>query len=491
MLAELRTPDGEPVDLALTTNGSALRALARPLADAGLRRITVSLDSLDDDVFRRMNGVDFPVDARARRDRCGGRGGARPIKINVVLKRGENEGGILAACALGARRTATSCGSSSTWTSARPTAGGSTRSCPAEEVVETISRRLAPRAGGRRATGARSPSAGATPTGRGEIGVIASVTRPFCGDCTRARVSAEGKLYTCLFSAIGHDLRDPLRAGDSTTSWPTASPRSGRAATTATPSAARRRPSASRRSRCSPSAADSGEAGGPRGVVHELSTPVRNSWTDLRVPGRISWITSLTRPLPGFVRYVLPEGAARERGTEITSRTSSQGRSLRALLYPVATAFLRRPREARRDAIGIPVSILSSGPQKPAGHRPSTPGRSSGGPHAGAGPGPSDVPPVPPSPRRSACAPRRARGCGPRPVATSSPRSGSSSAPASEGWPTSSRTRSRSRSTTCPAGPRRPRPVTSGGCSSAGSAAGRSPCSRAASTCTRATRRAW
>ena len=96
MLAELRTPDGEPVDLALTTNGSALRALARPLADAGLRRITVSLDSLDDEMFRRMNGVDFPVDEGARRHRRGGRGRARRrSRSTSSCERGENEDAIV------------------------------------------------------------------------------------------------------------------------------------------------------------------------------------------------------------------------------------------------------------------------------------------------------------------------------------------------------------------------------------------------------------
>jgi cyclic pyranopterin phosphate synthase len=211
MLAGLRTPEGEVVDLALTTNGSALRALARPLADAGLRRVTVSLDSLDDEVFRRMNGVDFPVSRVLDGIDAAVEAGLGPVKVNVVLKRGENEGGILPLA-----RWARAAGHVLRFIEYMDV--GTTNGwrlddvVPAGEVIETIGREW--------------PLEPAEPTyrgevaerwryadGGGEIGVIASVTKPFCGDCTRARLSAEGKLYTCLFSAIGHDLRDPLRAG--------------------------------------------------------------------------------------------------------------------------------------------------------------------------------------------------------------------------------------------------------------------------------------
>jgi len=211
MLAELRTPEGNPVDLAMTTNGSALRHLARPLAQAGLRRLTVSLDSLDDDVFRRMNGVDFPVakvldgiDAAVEAELA-------PIKVNVVLKRGENDGGVLdlARWARDAGHVLRfieymDVGTTNGWRLDEVV--------PAAEVVEVIGREwpLEPVD-----PGYRGEVAGRWryADGAGEIGVIASVTRPFCGDCTRARLSAEGKLYTCLFSAIGHDLRAPLRGG--------------------------------------------------------------------------------------------------------------------------------------------------------------------------------------------------------------------------------------------------------------------------------------
>ena len=210
-LAALRTPEGEPLDLALTTNGSALSRLAQPLADAGLRRVTVSLDSLDDATFQRMNGVDFPV-AKVLDGIAAARGaGLGPIKINVVLKRGENDGGIL-DLARWARDEGNilrfieymDVGTTNGWRLDEVV--------PAMEVVETIGRvwpleAEPPSYAGEVAERWRYAD------GRGEIGVIASVTRPFCGDCTRARLSAEGKLYTCLFSAIGHDLRDPMRAG--------------------------------------------------------------------------------------------------------------------------------------------------------------------------------------------------------------------------------------------------------------------------------------
>jgi cyclic pyranopterin phosphate synthase len=213
MLAGLRTPEGDPLDLAITTNGSALRQLARPLADAGLRRVTVSLDSLDDEVFRRMNGVDFPVAKVLDGIDAAIEAGLGPVKVNVVLKRGANDAGIvdLARWAREAGHVLRfieymDVGTTNGWRLDEVV--------PAAEVVETIGREW--------------PLEAAPPTypgevavrhryldGGGEIGVIASVTQPFCGDCTRARISAEGKLYTCLFSAVGHDLRDPLRGGAS------------------------------------------------------------------------------------------------------------------------------------------------------------------------------------------------------------------------------------------------------------------------------------
>jgi cyclic pyranopterin phosphate synthase len=211
MLAAIRTPDGDPTDLTLTTNGSALRALAKPLSEAGLQRITVSLDSLDDATFRRMNGVDFPVARVLDGIDAARAAGLSPIKINVVVKRGENEASIL-PLARWARAEGLvlrfieymDVGNANGWRLDDVV--------PAAEIIDTISAemRLQPALAGYRGEVAeRWAYAG----GDGEIGVIASVTRPFCGDCTRARLSAEGKLYTCLFSAVGHDLREPLRGG--------------------------------------------------------------------------------------------------------------------------------------------------------------------------------------------------------------------------------------------------------------------------------------
>ncbi len=212
-LASLQAPGGEAVDLTLTTNGSALRALAGPLAEAGLRRVTVSLDSLDDAVFGRMNGVDFPV-ARV----LDGIGAARsaglaPIKVNTVVRRGLNEDAIL-PLARWARDQGLvlrfieymDVGHTNGWRldDVVPTA----------EILATLDAAMpvepVP-------AGYRGEVAGRYRyrDGGGEVGVIASVTRPFCGDCTRARLSADGNLFSCLFAVGGTDLKAPLRAGAS------------------------------------------------------------------------------------------------------------------------------------------------------------------------------------------------------------------------------------------------------------------------------------
>jgi cyclic pyranopterin phosphate synthase len=211
MLAALPVPADDPLDLTLTTNGSALRQLARPLADAGLRRITVSLDSLDDAVFREMNGVDFPVGRVLDGIDAARAAGLAPIKVNMVVKRGANEASIL-PMARWARGEGLilrfieymDVGTTNGWRLDEVVTAG--------EIVATINAEVP-----LEALPAQYPGEVATrwryADGSGEIGVIASVSQPFCGDCTRARLSAEGQLYTCLFSAVGHDLRGPLRAG--------------------------------------------------------------------------------------------------------------------------------------------------------------------------------------------------------------------------------------------------------------------------------------
>ena len=210
-LAELRMADGRPVDLTLTTNGSALRPLAGPLAASGLQRVTVSLDSLDDEVFGRMNGVDFPV-ARVLDGIAAARSaGLAPIKVNTVIRRGMNEASIL-PLARWARGEGLilrfieymDVGHSNGWRLDDVVPAGEILSILDGELpLEPIE------------AGYRGEVAGRYRyrDGSGEVGVIASVTRPFCGDCTRARLSADGSLYTCLFAVSGTDLKGPMRAG--------------------------------------------------------------------------------------------------------------------------------------------------------------------------------------------------------------------------------------------------------------------------------------
>ncbi len=214
-LAEIRTPDGEAVDLTLTTNGSALRPLAGPLAAAGLQRVTVSLDSLDDAVFGAMNGVDFPV-ARVLDGIAAARSaGLAPIKINTVVRRGVNEASVLPLVRWARDEGFVlrlieymDVGHSNGWRLDDVV--------PASEILAQIDAELPLEP---LAPGYRGEVAGRYRfrDGSGEVGVIASVTRPFCGDCTRARLSAEGHLYTCLFAVDGVDLKTPLRAAESDT----------------------------------------------------------------------------------------------------------------------------------------------------------------------------------------------------------------------------------------------------------------------------------
>jgi cyclic pyranopterin phosphate synthase len=198
-------------DLTMTTNGSLLRQRAQALADAGLTRVTVSLDSVDDEMFRAMNDVDFPVARVVDGIEAAIEAGLGPVKVNAVVKRGVNDHGIEA---LAERFRGTGVilrfiefmdvGSTNGWRLDDVV--------PAQEIVDRIG-----------ATWPLEPVDRTSPgdvaarwryvDGGGEIGVIASVTQPFCGACTRARISAEGKLYTCLFAAGGHDLRELLRSG--------------------------------------------------------------------------------------------------------------------------------------------------------------------------------------------------------------------------------------------------------------------------------------
>jgi GTP 3',8-cyclase len=208
MLAEI-----PGLDLTLTTNGAALVQKAQALRDAGLGRITVSLDSLDDDVFRAMNDVDFPVQTVLDGIEAASAAGL-PVKVNVVVKRGVNEDSVLPMARHFRDRGHVvrfieymDVGHTNGWRLDDVV--------PAADIVAALDAELPleplpPRYPGEVAERYRYRD------GSGEIGVIASVTRPFCGACTRARLSADGSLYTCLFATTGHDLRALVRgdAGD-------------------------------------------------------------------------------------------------------------------------------------------------------------------------------------------------------------------------------------------------------------------------------------
>lgn len=205
MLAEI--PD---VDLTMTTNGALLPRFAADLKRAGLKRVTVSLDSLDNKVFKAMNDVDFPVEQVLEGMAAAEAAGLAPIKVNMVVKRGVNEQSILPMARFFREKgyilrfiEYMDVGHSNGWRLDDVV--------PAKEIVNVI--------------GAEMPLEPIDPNyrgevaerwryrdGGGEIGVISSVTQPFCRDCNRARLSAEGKLYTCLFAIKGHDFRDFMRS---------------------------------------------------------------------------------------------------------------------------------------------------------------------------------------------------------------------------------------------------------------------------------------
>jgi len=197
------------LDLTLTTNGSLLAGKARALRDAGLKRVTVSLDSLDDEVFKGMNDVDFPVSRVLEGMDAAEAVGLAPLKVNMVVKRGLNENSILPMARFfrGTGRILRfieymDVGSSNGWrlndvVSAREIVATIDRELPLEPIEKNYPGEVAERWRYR--------------DGSGEIGVIASVTQAFCADCTRARLSADGSLYTCLFATQGHDLRGLVR----------------------------------------------------------------------------------------------------------------------------------------------------------------------------------------------------------------------------------------------------------------------------------------
>jgi cyclic pyranopterin phosphate synthase len=209
MLASLTTLDGRPLDLTMPTNGSLLAKKAQSLKDAGLQRVTVSLDSLDETTFQRMNDVDFPVADVLHGIDVAHQVGLQSIKVNMVVKGGMNDQEIVPMARHFKGTPAIlrfieymDVGASNGWKMDEV--------IPSAEVVRRINAsmplaEIEPNYTGETAVRWRYADGG------GEIGVISSVTQAFCGDCNRARLSTEGKLFTCLFATSGHDLRALLR----------------------------------------------------------------------------------------------------------------------------------------------------------------------------------------------------------------------------------------------------------------------------------------
>jgi cyclic pyranopterin phosphate synthase len=209
MLAALRTPAGKPVEITLTTNGVLLSRQAQSLRDAGLARLSVSLDGLTDDTFRRMSDAEVPVGTVLDGIAAAQRAGFAPLKVNMVVRRGVNDHEIVAMADYCRREGIVlrcieymDVGNSNGWRMDEVVTAG--------EILERLGARYPLKPIASDYTG-EVAERWAYADGGGEIGVIASITKAFCGDCTRARLSTDGKLYTCLFASTGLDLRAPLR----------------------------------------------------------------------------------------------------------------------------------------------------------------------------------------------------------------------------------------------------------------------------------------
>jgi GTP 3',8-cyclase len=211
MLAGLRTPAGKPLEITLTTNGVLLSRQAQALRDAGLSRISVSLDGLSDATFMRMSDSKVPVGTVLDGIAAAQRAGFAPIKVNMVVKRGVNDHEIIPMAAHFRNSGIVlrfieymDVGNTNGWRMDEVVT--------AQQILERIAARYAVRPVEPNYTG-EVAERWSYADGGGEIGVIASITRAFCKDCTRARLSTDGKLYTCLFATNGLDLRGPLREG--------------------------------------------------------------------------------------------------------------------------------------------------------------------------------------------------------------------------------------------------------------------------------------
>ena len=213
MLAKVRTPDGKPLDLTLTTNGSILRKKATALKAAGLQRLTISLDGLDDGIFKKMNDVDFPVADVLDGIAAAQEAGFENIKINMVVKKGTNDHEIVSMAKHFKGSSITlrfiefmDVGSSNGWNMAEV--------LPSKEVIARINAVFPLEAIEANYSG-EVAQRWRYVDGSGEIGVISSVTQTFCHECTRARISTDGQMYLCLFANEGFDFKTLLRSGNS------------------------------------------------------------------------------------------------------------------------------------------------------------------------------------------------------------------------------------------------------------------------------------
>ncbi|MFO6421346.1 GTP 3',8-cyclase MoaA [Hylemonella sp. W303a] len=218
-LADIRTPQGQPLELTLTTNGTLLARKAASLKAAGLRRATISLDALDDAIFRQMNDMDYPVAGVLEGITAARAAGLGPLKINMVVKRGVNDHEIVPMARHFQREGLTlrfieymDVGATNGWRMDEVLPSADVLARLREAAAQGLLPALAPL---ERAAPGETAERWAYADGSAEVGFISSVTHAFCGDCNRARLSTEGQLYLCLFAHQGHDLRGLLRAGAS------------------------------------------------------------------------------------------------------------------------------------------------------------------------------------------------------------------------------------------------------------------------------------
>jgi cyclic pyranopterin phosphate synthase len=214
MLSALRTPDGAPLDLTLTTNGSLLARKAEALRRAGLSRVTVSLDAIDDAVFRRMNDVDFAVEQVLGGIEAAIAAGFAPVKVNMVVKKGTNDDQIVPLT----RALHERFGNAVVLRFIEFMDVGSTNGwrlddvLPSRDVLARL-REIGPLTALPATTEGETARRWRFDASGQEIGLVSSVTEAFCGNCNRARLSTDGQLYLCLFASHGHDLRALLRGG--------------------------------------------------------------------------------------------------------------------------------------------------------------------------------------------------------------------------------------------------------------------------------------